>query len=71
MEKHQKKLESIGILAHDLNNILSPIFGYTELALEEIDPDSLAAKNMHQVYRVANRARDIIQQILDITRQEN
>jgi signal transduction histidine kinase len=69
MDNNLKKLESIGTLAHDLNNILSPILGYTELVLEEVDPQSLAAKNLNQVYKVANRARDLVQQILDISRQ--
>ena len=71
MEDNQNKFESIGILAHDLNNILSPIVGYTELALEEIDPDSLAAKNLNQIFKVANQARDLVQQILDLSRQSD
>ena len=69
MENTQKKLDSIGILAHDLNNTLSPILGYTELALDEVDPDSLAAKNLNQVFKVVNQARDMVQQILDLCKQ--
>jgi signal transduction histidine kinase len=71
MDNNQKKLESIGILAHDLNNTLSPILGYTELALDEIDPEGLAAKNLKQVYKVTNRARELVQQILEISRQSD
>jgi signal transduction histidine kinase len=69
MGKEKNKLKTIGTLAHDLNNILSPLLGYTELALDEVDPDSLAANNLKQVYKVANRARDLVQKILDISGQ--
>jgi len=68
-----QKMEAIGTLAggiaHDINNILSPIIGYTELALDEIDQDSLAFKNLNQVYKAAHRARDLVQQILAFSRQ--
>jgi len=68
-----QKMEAIGTLAggiaHDFNNILSPILGYTELALDEIDQESLAFKNLNQVYKAANRARDLVQQILAFSRQ--
>ena len=52
-----------------LNNILSPIIGYTELALDEIDQGSLAFKNLNQVFKAAHRARDLVQQILAFSRQ--
>jgi len=68
-----QKMEAIGTLAggiaHDFNNILSPIIGYTELALDEIDQNSLAFKNLNQVYKAAHRARDLVQQILAFSRQ--
>jgi PAS domain S-box-containing protein len=68
-----QKMEAIGTLAggiaHDFNNILSPIIGYTELALEEINQDSLAFQNLNQVYKAAHRARDLVQQIIAFSRQ--
>ena len=68
-----QRMEAIGTLAggiaHDFNNILSPIIGYTELALDEIDQDSLTFKNLNQVYKAAHRARDLVQQILAFSRQ--
>jgi len=68
-----QRMEAIGTLAgglaHDFNNILSPIIGYTELALDEIDQDSITSKNLNQVYKAAHRARDLVQQILAFSRQ--
>lgn len=70
-----QKMEAIGTLAggiaHDFNNILSPIIGYTELTLEEVDQESLVYKNLSQVYKAANRARDLVQQILMFSRQSD
>jgi signal transduction histidine kinase len=68
MGKDKNKLKTIGKLAHDLNNVLSPLLGYTELAIDEVEPDSSAANNLKQVYKVANQARDLVQKILDISR---
>lgn len=66
-------MEAIGTLAggiaHDLNNILFPIYGYTEMTMEDLPPDSLAQKNLSRVMKAADRARDMVQQILTFSRQ--
>ena len=69
MPDKKNKSESIRTLAHDLNNTLSPILGYTELALEEIDPGSKAAKNLKQVFKVVNRAKGLVEEILILSRK--
>jgi len=70
-----QRLEALGTLAggiaHDFNNILSPILGYTELVMEEINPESLNYKNLAQVYKAANRAKELVQQILTFSRQSD
>ncbi len=67
------KMESIGTLAggiaHDFNNILSPIFGYLELALLRGQDDAVKTYLQH-VLKAANRARGLVQQILTFSRQE-
>ncbi len=67
------KLQAIGTLAggiaHDFNNILFPIVGYTELTMDDIPPDSQARKNLEEVLKAANRAKELVQQILTFSRQ--
>ncbi len=54
-----------GGIAHDLNNILSPILGFTNLALAELPSGSPLKRDLEEVLRAARRARDLVQQILD------
>lgn len=70
-----QKMESLGILAggiaHDFNNILSSLIGYTQLSLEVADPGSVIADNLQEVYTAANRAKELVRQILAFARQTN
>ena len=67
------KIQAIGTLAggiaHDFNNILFPIVGYTELTMDEVTEDSVAHKNLEEILKAANRAKDLVQQILTFSRQ--
>jgi PAS domain S-box-containing protein len=68
-----QKMEAIGNLAggiaHDFNNILSSIIGFTELALDDVDKDSLIEDNLQEVYTAGKRAKDLVAQILAFARQ--
>jgi PAS domain S-box-containing protein len=68
-----QKMESIGTLAggvaHDFNNILSAILGYTEIALLDIPSDSALEKNLNKVLQAGERARDLVKQILTFSRK--
>jgi PAS domain S-box-containing protein len=77
MEKRlqqSQKLESIGTLAggiaHDFNNILSAILGYTQLALDEVEHDKHLEDSLQEVQTAGNRARDLVKQILTISRHD-
>ena len=67
------KIQAIGTLAggiaHDFNNILFPIVGYTELTMDEVSEDSVAYNNLKEILKAANRAKDLVQQILTFSRQ--
>jgi CheY-like chemotaxis protein len=66
-------MEAIGTLAggiaHDFNNILGVIFGYAELAVEEVPPDSRSCKSVKRIIKAADKAKDLVQQILIFSRQ--
>ncbi len=69
-----QKMEAIGTLAggiaHDLNNLLTPILGFTELALAHVPEESRAREDLAQVLGAGERARDLAAQILTFSRQE-
>ncbi|MBI5439807.1 MAG: PAS domain S-box protein [Deltaproteobacteria bacterium] len=66
------KLESLGVLAggiaHDFNNELTPIMGFTEQALDELEPESGVREKLERVLTAAGRARDLVSQILIFSR---
>lgn len=72
---HAERLESISTLAagfaHDFNNILASIIGYTELALDDAEKNTLIYTNLTQVLIAGNRAKDLVQQILKFGKQLN
>ncbi len=73
---HSQKMEAIGTLAggiaHDFNNILSPIIGFAELAQRRLasDPES-ARKHLDDILGAADRARDLVGQILTFSRKSD
>lgn len=68
-----QKMDSLGTLAagiaHDFNNILSAIIGYTELAVDDSINNPQLNNHMIQVLTAANRAKDLVHQILAFSRQ--
>lgn len=71
--RQAQKMEAIGALAggiaHDFNNILGAIMGYAEMALMDMPPDSASGRNMEQVLKAGNRARELVKQILAFSRR--
>ena len=69
-----QKMEAIGTLAggiaHDFNNILSIIIGYTQLAKEDVPEGSDVGEKLEKVLIGGNRAKELVQQILTFSRQE-
>ncbi len=73
--RRAQKMESIGSLAggiaHDLNNILFPISGLSEMLLDDIPPDTPEHKSIEQIHKSAKRGSDLVKQILSFSRQSN
>jgi len=67
------KMEAIGALAggiaHDFNNVLSVIIGFTEMAAEDAQPGSPQADDFGKVLIACSRAKDLVKQILNFSRQ--
>lgn len=57
-----------GGLAHDFNNILSCIVGYTHLVAESLDSADPAQEDLGQVQAASRRATDLIKQLLTFSR---
>jgi PAS domain S-box-containing protein len=68
-----QKMESIGTLAggiaHDFNNILSGIFGFSQLAKRHINDSETAKKDIDQIIKGAQKATELVQQILTVSRK--
>ena len=72
--RQSQKMESIGTLAggvaHDFNNILSAILGYTELALEDLPQDHSLRPNLEKIFTSGWRAQKLVAQLLAFSRKQ-
>jgi two-component system, cell cycle sensor histidine kinase and response regulator CckA len=72
--RQAQKMEAIGRLAggiaHDLNNALTAIAGYAELALGELEPSHPARADVQEIRRGAERAGSVTRQLLAFSRKE-
>jgi two-component system cell cycle sensor histidine kinase/response regulator CckA len=75
-ELHQRKrLETVGTLtggiAHEFNNILTPIMGYSEMILMGLKPGDGIYDDMMVINDSSKKARDVIDQILLFSGDKN
>lgn len=65
-----RKMEEIGSLAagiaHELNNVLFPIIGYSEISMYNLPEDSRIRNNLEKILEAADRAKYLVQQISDL-----
>ena len=71
---HAQKLDSIGRLAggvaHDFNNILMAIMGYSSLAEMELEEDSPAKGYIQKIVASSNKAKALTQGLLTFSRKQ-
>lgn len=71
--RQSQKMDAIGTLAggvaHDFNNILAAILGFSGLIKAEVPPDSSVAANIDKVLTAGWRAKEMVKQILSFSRK--
>ncbi|NLD53629.1 MAG: PAS domain S-box protein, partial [Burkholderiaceae bacterium] len=69
-----QKMESIGRLAggvaHDFNNMLQAILGYTDLALEELAPDKPPVQELLEIQKAAQRSSALTHRLQAFARKQ-
>ena len=72
--RQAQKMEAIGRLAggiaHDLNNALTAMAGYAELALGELTAEHVARADVEEIRRAAERAGSVTRQLLAFSRKQ-
>ena len=72
---HHQRLQIIGTLtaaiAHEFNNLLTPIMGYSMMALEKLPPDSEVYDDLVEVYNTSRKAKTIISRLSDLSRKNS
>jgi len=71
---HSQKMEAFGQLAggvaHDFNNFLTAILGYSDLLVAEVDGRGTGAKYLSEIRSAAGRAASLTKQLLTFSRRE-
>lgn len=70
-----QKMEALGTLAggiaHDFNNILASILGYSAMAGRRMPEGSQEQKDLQEVLKAAERAKQLVRQILTFSREHS
>ena len=69
-----QKMETVGRLAggvaHDFNNMLSVILGYTDLIMGKLDQHDPMLKDLQEIQKAGHRSADITRQLLAFSRKQ-
>ena len=71
--QHRERIATIGTLAggvaHEFNNIMTPILLYSQVALDEVPAGSAVAGDLTRIITAAHRARSLVTRILTFSRE--
>ena len=74
-QSQASKMEAIGTfaggIAHEFNNSLTAVLGFSELALPLIPTDSKASRHVSQVIAAGRKSRELVHQLLTFSRQSD
>ncbi len=69
-----QRVESLGRLAggvaHDLNNLLTPILGYSEILMTRLADDEKKQKQVAQIHKAGIKAKALVKQLLAFNRKQ-
>jgi len=72
--RQAQKMESVGRLAggvaHDLNNLLTPILGFGGLLEEDLREDDPDREYVRQIIQAAEKSRDLVRQLMAFGRKQ-
>jgi PAS domain S-box-containing protein len=72
--QQSQKVQAIGQLAggvaHDFNNILTAILGYSDVTLRQLSPNHVLHQNISEIRRAAERAASLTRQLLAFSRKQ-
>ncbi len=72
--RQAQKMEAVGRLAggvaHDFNNLMSIIIGYSDIALLDMAPDEPLRKNLEEIKKAGESATAVTRQLLAFSRKQ-
>ena len=72
--RQAQKMESVGRLAggvaHDFNNMLSVIIGYSQLAMDKMAPSDPVRHDLEAILEAGQRSADIVRKLLAFARKQ-
>lgn len=72
--RQQQRLEVVGQMAagvaHDFNNLMTGIYGFTQFAIEAAEEGSSQREDLGEVLALAKRAADLTRQLLAFSRKQ-
>lgn len=73
--EHLQRLEMIGTMtsgiAHEFNNMLTPIMGYSLLSMDMVDPENTELlDNLNEIYDASSKAKKMIRRLSELSGKE-
>ena len=69
-ERMQAAGKLAGGVAHEVNNMMTGVIGFSEFLLRSLDPEDPRRADVEEVIRAGTRAADVTRQLLAFTRQQ-
>jgi two-component system cell cycle sensor histidine kinase/response regulator CckA len=73
--RRRQRIEAVGKLAggvaHEVNNMMTAVLGFSDMALQRLDPAHPAADDIREVIKAGGRTARITQQLLAFSRQQH